>query len=94
MPNHCVDDLLRTIGISGLSRVRTELLHLAVVAALTPHPVRMHRQLPRNRYLGDLPTTSHGEVEKFAGHSGWLRTVTCAASTNRKRSSALPCLLM
>ncbi len=39
MPNHYVGDLLLTIGISGLSRVRTELLRLAVVAALTPHPV-------------------------------------------------------
>jgi hypothetical protein len=29
MPNHYVGDLRHTIGISGLSRVRTELLHLA-----------------------------------------------------------------
>jgi len=43
MPNHYVGDLLHTIGISGLSRVRTELLHLTVVAALAPHPVQMHR---------------------------------------------------
>ena len=44
MPNHYVGDLLLTIGMSGLSRVRTELLHLAVVQTLTPHPVQMHRQ--------------------------------------------------
>src|SRR5215470_14633658 len=31
MPNHYVGDLLPTIGISGLSRVRTELLQLCVV---------------------------------------------------------------
>src|ERR1043165_10107592 len=43
MPNHYIGDLLLTIAISGLSRVRTELLRLAVVAALTPHPVQMHR---------------------------------------------------
>ena len=42
MPNHYVGDLLHTIGISGLSRVRTELLRLAVVAALAPHPIQMH----------------------------------------------------
>src|SRR5262245_27047606 len=42
MPNHYVGDGLLTIGISGLSRVRTELLRLAVVATLTPHPVQMH----------------------------------------------------
>src|SRR5512140_2275782 len=31
MPNHYIGDLLPTIAISGLSRVRTELLQLAVV---------------------------------------------------------------
>src|SRR6476469_10452603 len=46
MPNHYIGDLLPTIGISGLSRVRTELLQLAVVPALTPHPGQMHRQFP------------------------------------------------
>jgi hypothetical protein len=33
MPNHYIGDLLHTIAMSGLSRVRTELLQLAVVAA-------------------------------------------------------------
>jgi predicted nucleic acid-binding protein len=52
MPNHSIGDLLLTIAMSGLSRVRTELLRLAVVAALTPHPVQMRRSPPealRNR---------------------------------------------
>jgi hypothetical protein len=35
MPNHYVGDLLHTMGISGLSRVRTELVHLAIVQPLT-----------------------------------------------------------
>src|SRR5215469_14719777 len=61
MPNHYVGDGLHTIGMSGLSRVRTKLLRLAVVAALTPHPVEMHRQLPRHGYLRDLPSPPHGE---------------------------------
>jgi len=43
MPNHYTGDLVSTIGISGLSRVRTELFKLAVVPALVPHPVQMHR---------------------------------------------------
>jgi hypothetical protein len=51
MPNHYIGDLLHTIAISGLSRVRTELMQLAVIAALAPHPVQMHRQLPRHRNL-------------------------------------------
>ena len=42
MLNHYVGDLRHTIGMSGLSRVRTELLRLAVVRTLTPHPVQMH----------------------------------------------------
>ena len=64
MPNHYVGDLLPTIGISGLSRVRTELMRLAVIAALAPHPVQMHRQLPGHRYLGDLSPSPHGKVEE------------------------------
>ena len=66
IPNHYAGDLLLTIAISGRSHVRTELLHLTVVAVLTPHPVQMHRQLPRHGYLGDLPSTPHGEVKESA----------------------------
>jgi len=40
MPNHYIGDLLHTIAISGLSRVRTELMRLTVIAALAPHPYR------------------------------------------------------
>ena len=65
MPNHYIGDLLHTIEISGLSRVRTELLQLAVVAVLTPHPVQMHCEFPCHRYLGNLPTTPHGEMEEL-----------------------------
>ena len=35
--------LLRTMAISGRSRVRTELFELTVIPALTPHPVQMYR---------------------------------------------------
>ena len=66
MPNHYVGDLLPTIAMSGRSRGRTELLHLTVVSALTPHPVQMYRQFPRHRCLGDLPSAAHGEMEKLA----------------------------
>src|ERR1700758_175981 len=64
MPNHYAGDLLHTIEISGHSRVRTELLQLAVVPTLAPHPVQMHRQLPRHRYLRDLPSAPHRQVEE------------------------------
>ena len=66
MPNHYVGDLLPTIGISGLSRVRTELFELAVVPALPPHPVQMHRQLAGHRHLRDLPPAPHGKVKELA----------------------------
>ena len=38
MPNHYIGDLLHTIAMSGLSRERTELLHLVIV------PARRHIQ--------------------------------------------------
>ena len=40
MPNHYAGDLLHTLAISGLSRVRTELFELTVIPALAPHPVQ------------------------------------------------------
>jgi len=52
MPNHCAGDLLHTMAISGLSRVRTELFKLTVVQALTPHP-RSHSQLELDFLLSD-----------------------------------------
>ncbi len=58
-PNHSVGDLLHTQRISGLSRVRTELLHLLVVPFLPPHPVETDRQLACHRYLGDSPFSTH-----------------------------------
>ena len=42
MLNHYVGDLLRTMAMSGLSRMRTDLFKLTVVQTLTPHPVQMH----------------------------------------------------
>ncbi len=64
MPNHYVGDLLSAIGISGRSRVRTELFELAVVPALPPHPVQMHCQLSSHCHLRDLSSTAHRKVEK------------------------------
>ena len=66
MPNHYAGDLLRTMAISGRSRVRTELFELTVIPALTPHPVQVNRQLSGHRYFGDLPSTVQGQVEELA----------------------------
>src|SRR5271154_5024096 len=65
MPNHYVGDLLHTMAISGLSRVRTELFELTVIPALAPHPVQMHRQLSGHRYLRDLSSAPHGQMKKL-----------------------------
>jgi hypothetical protein len=66
MPNHYVDELLPTIEMSGLSRVRTELFELCVIQTLAPHPVQMYRQLSRHRHLRDLSPAPHGKVEELA----------------------------
>jgi hypothetical protein len=66
MPNHCAGDLLHTLAISGLSRVRTELFELSVVQSLAPHPVQMHGKSACPGDLRDLPSPSHREVEELA----------------------------
>ena len=66
IPNHYVGDLLATTAISGLSRVRTELFQVCVVAPLAPHPVQMHCQLSGHRDLRDLAPAPHGKVEELA----------------------------
>ena len=47
-------DLLHTMGISGRSRVRTELLHFVVVPSTTPHPGQLSCQLADHGHFRDL----------------------------------------
>ena len=54
MPNHYAGDLLHTMAMYGLSRVRTELSKLTVIATLTPHPVQMNRQLSGHRPVANF----------------------------------------
>ena len=68
-PNHYGGDLLHTMGISRLSRVRTELFQLLVIPPSAPHPVQAHRQSPRHGYFRDLSTSSHRQVEKLIAPS-------------------------
>src|SRR6266576_390438 len=49
--------LMHTIAMSGLSRVRTELVPLLVIPPLPPHPVQTNRQPAGHRYLGGFPST-------------------------------------
>jgi hypothetical protein len=42
MPSQFLGVLLHTMAIFGLSRVRTELLHLLLIPFLAPHPVQLN----------------------------------------------------
>src|SRR4051794_26751447 len=66
------------VEMSALSRVRSELLLMTVVATLAPHPLQVHRQFPRHRYFRDLPSSSQGEVEECAAPLGTAAHRTCA----------------
>ena len=94
MPNQFLDVLLNTMAWFELARVRTELFHLLVIPSLAPHPVQTNRQAPRHRDFGDLPPRRIIKWKYLLRHSGRLRTVTCAASTSKKRNIELPCLVM
>ena len=63
IPNQLLGAGLHTIGISGLSRVRTELFQQRVIPSLTPHPVQTNRQSPRHRDLGDFSPAPHRQVK-------------------------------
>ena len=91
IPNHYGGDLLHTMAISGLSRVRTELLHFVVVPSAPPHPVQLDRQLPGHRYFRDLSPAPHGKVKEVAAP---LRIAAHRDLRRKKRNRALPCLLM
>src|SRR6202795_3037904 len=65
-PNQLLGVLLHTIAMSGLSRVRTELFHLLVTPFPTHHPVQTNCQLTSHRDLGNLPSSSHRQVEVLA----------------------------
>jgi len=68
MANYYVGDLLPTIGMSGHSRVRTELFQLTVVPVLPPHPVQVHRQLSSHCHLRDLPPAPRFDYKTFPLH--------------------------
>jgi hypothetical protein len=62
--NHYVGDLLHTMAISKLSRMRTEAFQLCVTPSSAPHPVKTNCQSPRHGNFGDLSTSPLGQVEK------------------------------
>ena len=95
MPNQVDGVLLHTMSGTELSRVRTELQRLVN----TPQPFR-HIQYNRTASLRPIATLAMLLCRRIARwkyrrrQSGLLRTAACAASTSKKRSNELPCLLM
>src|SRR5271168_4991943 len=85
MPNQVGGDLLHTMDVSRLSRVRTELQSLWVIEFLTPHPVEADGQFACHRNLSDATVATHGQMNEATSPVGSQRTAAWAASTSRKR---------
>src|SRR5271165_1049860 len=62
MSNQVGGDLLHTMDVFGLSRVRTELCNLVVIPFLAPHPEQTDSEFARHGYLGDPGIPPHGQV--------------------------------
>src|SRR5271170_6598682 len=62
-PNQLLGVGLHTIAMSGLSRVRTELVPLLIVPSLAHHPVQTNRQPSGHRYLGSFSSSPHRQME-------------------------------
>ena len=70
MPNQVAGDLLHTMDESKLSRVRTELQSLLIIAFLTPHPIEADGQPAGHRHLGDAPIATHGQMHEATALTG------------------------
>ena len=62
MSNQVAGDLLHTMDVVGLSRVRTELCSLFVIPFLAPHPEQTDSEFARHGYLGDPGISPHRQV--------------------------------
>src|SRR5258708_31457656 len=70
MPNQVGGDLLHTMAESRLSRVRTELQSLLIIAFLTPHPVEADGQFASHRNLSDATVATHGQMNEATSPVG------------------------
>ena len=62
MSNQVGGDLLHTMDVVGLSRVRTELCNLFVIPFLAPHPEQTDGEFACHGYLGDPGISPHRQV--------------------------------
>src|SRR5215467_11147958 len=62
MPHQVDGVLLPTMDVSELSRVRTALTGLRILAAIPPHPIQLNRHPAPHRYLGNALVSTHRQV--------------------------------
>ena len=62
MPHQVDGVLLPTMDGSELSRVRTALTGLRILAAIPPHPIQLNRHPASHRYLGNALVSTHRQV--------------------------------
>jgi hypothetical protein len=75
---------------AGFSTLRTELFQLLVIPFLAQHPIQTTASFRAMATLAIFRPRRIVRGQYLLRHSGRLRTVTCAASTSRKRNSELP----
>src|SRR5206468_6322597 len=66
MPNQLLGVRLHTMAISGLSRVRTELLQLLVIPFLAHHPEQLHSQSAGHGDFRNLASAPQHQMKIFA----------------------------
>jgi hypothetical protein len=62
MPHHLDDALLRAMGFTELSRVRTKLHRRRIFTTTPPHPVQPNPQPASHRYLGNASVSTHRQM--------------------------------
>ena len=62
MPNQVDDVLLHAMDGTELSRVRTTLNGLRILAAISPHPIQLNRHPAPHRYLGNALVPAHRQM--------------------------------
>jgi hypothetical protein len=62
MPNQVDDVLLHAMDGTELSRVRTALNGLRILAAISPHPIQLNRHPAPHRSLGNALVPAHRQA--------------------------------
>jgi len=94
MPIMTVGDLLHTMAISGLSRVRTRAFQLTVVQTLTPHPVPMTASWRAIATFAIFPSAAHGRWKKLAPPLPFTADRDLRRFDQQDRNRAVACVLM